>query len=153
MTKAGDKFILWREKYSLNAYRDQFDKSHKGYIVLEEFIVTVIETKNVKGMWRSDTYQGLKATTEDGKPFTCNWNSFPDDSMTPTYYWDVLEDENDIWQPVDAIQALNHGYIHVDKTGNQKIPFGVSVCNKHKVFYDITCWKCHYEKRYKKELK
>jgi len=141
----GKKFILWREEYSLNAYKDQFDKSHKGYIVLDEFVVTVIETKDVRGMFGTEMYQGLKASTEDGKNFTRNWHSFPDDAMTPNYYWNVIEDENGIWQPVDAIQALNTGYIHVDKKGDQKIPFGVFVCDKHNVFYDTTCWKCDYK--------
>ena len=65
--------------------------------------------------------------------------------MTPNYYWNVIEDENSIWQPVDAIQALNTGYIHVDEKGNQKIPLGVFVCDKHNVFYDTTCWKCDYK--------
>ena len=95
-------------------------------------------------MFGTEMYQGLRASTEDGKIFTRNWNSFPDDSMTPTHYWDALEDENGVWMPVDAIQALNTGYVYVDKTGNQEIPIGVSVCDKHKytVFYDTTCWKC-----------
>jgi len=142
----GKKYILWREEYSLGAYKDQFDIAHHGYVVLDEFFVEVIETKDVKGMWGSDVYQGLKTITENGKIFTLNWNSFPDDSMTPTYYWDTIEDENGIWQPVNAIQALNHGLVHVDKSGNRKIPEGVSFCDKHKIFYDTACWRCDYEK-------
>ena len=142
-----EKYILWRTEFSLDAYRDQFNKLHKGYVVLDEFFTKVIEIRfDVKGMWSSDVFQGLKASTEDGKIFTLNWNIFPDDSMTPTYYWDTIKDENGIWQPVDAIQALNHGLIHVDKSGNRKIPKGVSFCNKHKIFYDTACWRCNYEK-------
>ena len=46
----GKKYILWREEYSLGAYKDQFDIAHHGYVVLDEFFVEVIETKDVKGM-------------------------------------------------------------------------------------------------------
>ena len=78
----GEKYILWRTEFSLDAYKDQFNKSHNGYVVLGEFVTKVIEVKEVKGMWGSDIFQGVKTSTEDGKIFTRNWNYFPDDSMT-----------------------------------------------------------------------
>jgi len=142
----GEKYILWRTEFSLDAYKDQFNKSHNGYVVLGEFVTKVIEVKEVKGMWGSDIFQGVKTSTEDGKIFTRNWNYFPDDSMTPTYYWDAIKDKNGVWQPVDAIQALNHGLIHVDKNENRKVPIGVSLCDRHNIFYDTACWRCDYEK-------
>jgi len=121
-----------------------------GYLVESEFQVTVTEEKEVPAMWGQDTYTGIKAVTADGKEFTRNWNYFPDDSMTPCYYWDALEDELGVWQPEDAVQAYNMGFVHVDNYGNRKIPAGFEICRKHdKVVEDgVGCWNCFMENRY-----
>jgi len=139
----GTQFVLWKEEYSNAAYKDQLGKDHDGYIVLEEFVVTVTEVKTVPGTWSREPYEGWKAVTEDGKEFTCNFTSFPDDSMTPTYFWDTVVDE-DVWQPVNAEQAFEF-YIHVDKEGNRKIPIGHSVCAKHNIAFTKTCWRCDWD--------
>lgn len=113
MSKIGDKYVLWRTHYSLEAYTDQFGKKHPGYIVDDEYHVTVTETHNrSKCMWtdKSD-YPGTKAVTEDGIVFTQHWKNFPSDSNNPSYYWDAVQDvDGIIWQPTDALQAYNKQY-------------------------------------------
>ena len=110
MSKVGNKFILWRAHYSLEAYTDQFRKKHPGYIVYDEYHVTVTETHNhSKCMWtdKSD-YPGTRAVTDDGIVFTQHWEYFPSDSYSPSYYWDGVKDvAGNLWQPVDALQAYN----------------------------------------------
>jgi hypothetical protein len=142
----GDKVILWKEEFSQRAYKDQFNKYHEGYIILDEFIAIISEIKKVKGMFGNGEHEGWKAITNNGEEFTCNWNIFPDDSMTPTYYWDIVKDNTGLWRPTDAIQASNTGYIFVDIDGNKKIPMGAKICNKHE--YDVTyldeCWRCRF---------
>lgn len=142
----GQKFVLWREDFSREAYIDQMGIAHSGYIVTEEFEVIITEVRPVKNMWGDGMSTGWKGETKDGKVFTCNWHSFPDDSMTPTYYWDCIKDESGLWRPVDAEQAVNDHYVHVDPEGNQKLPVGSTVCEKHKVVYLDQCWKCQYLK-------
>jgi hypothetical protein len=137
----GKSFVLWKEEFSLTAYTDQLGIAHHGYVVMEEFEVTITEERDVKGMWGAEIFKGWKGIDKNGKIFTCNWYSFPDDSMTPTYYWDVINDGSGPWVPVDAIQASAH-CAYVDKNGNKKIPIGSSICENHKTIYMDKCWKC-----------
>lgn len=146
MSIIGTKIVLWKEEFSLSAYVDQMGVAQKGYIVTEEYPVTIIETKKVKGMWGNSEYDGWKAITEDGRVFTCNWDSFPDDSMTPTYYWDVVKENNgELWQPVDAIQSVRY-FPCVDVNGNRKMPVNSKTCEKHNEVYLLSenCWKCQH---------
>jgi len=140
-TMIGTKIALWQENFSSNAYSDQLGVSHSGYVVTKEFVVTITEEQETKGMWSNGIYRGWKAVDENGKIFTCNWNRFPDDSMTPTFYWDTMEDEDGVWQPVDGVQAYSYG-IHVDENGNRKKPAGSKLCDLHNVLYIEECWKC-----------
>lgn len=115
------KVVLWDTRYEENAYKDQFGFSHPGYIVDNEFIVTIVDEQYVGGMFGDGIYEGWKAVTNDGMVFTCNWNIFPNDSATPTYYWDARRDGEHIWKPVDAHQASKF-MPHFDKDGNLKVP-------------------------------
>jgi hypothetical protein len=145
MTRIGEKVILWKEQYSGKAYTDQLGITHDGYIVPEEYIVTIVEEKPVRAMWGQETYMGYRALTDDGKEFTLNWSSFPDDSMTPTYYWNgTYNNSEEPWMPVDALQASNSHIPHVDEHGNKKIPVGAKQCEKHNEVYLDQCWKCQY---------
>ena len=120
MSNLGRKLTLLRTRFSISAYRDQMGVSHSAYVVLEAYPVEIIETRQVKGMWGGGEYEGWKAVTKDGKVFTCNWESFPDDSITPTFYWNGIKDENGLWQPEDAEQALAYGAApYVDVFGNK----------------------------------
>ena len=130
----GRKLVLWREEYRSNAYTDQAGVSQGGYVVLEQIPVTITETRKVPGMWGGPEkkYEGWKAIADHtGEEFTCNWFSFPDDSMTPAYYWDARTDSRGTWQPVDACQAFNHGYAHVNEDGTRCNPIGATICSKH----------------------
>ena len=135
----GKIFTLWREEYELEAYKDQFGRTHEGYIVAEEIRVTVVEQRNdVPAMWsEGQTYWGLRAVAEDGREYTLNWTFFPDDARTPTYYWDcIIDDEGHAWQPVDAVQAYNHKLsAHVRFDGTRAVPGGAEVCPKHDYAY------------------
>ena len=144
MSPLGTKIVLWKEEYSPNAYVDQMGVSQLGYIVYDEFLVTIVEVKQVRGRWGNSFYEGWKAVTENGDEFTCNWEIFPDDSMTPTYYWDARNDNGVLWRPVDAIQAHNF-FPHVDIYGNKKLPMMSKVCEKHSDALHLesdVCWKC-----------
>lgn len=143
----GRKFVLWHTKMDLKAYKDQMGIYHSGYIVLEEFIVTIVETKKVPNMWGGGFSDGWRALTEMGREFTCNWHSYPDDSITPTYYWDVVkEDDGSLWTPEDAKQAYGHGYPYVRPDGSRAIPEGMQVCSEHDIAYFDECWKCAFNK-------
>jgi hypothetical protein len=87
----GKKFVLWRTEFRGNGYKDQLGISHKAYVVLEQIPVTITEVKKVPDMWSDKQYEGWKAVSETGEEFTCNWNSFPSDSMTPTYFWKLVK--------------------------------------------------------------
>ena len=145
-SRVGEKLVLWRTEFSLSAYKDQFGIPHKGYVVLEEHEVTIVEEREVPCMWdRNETDYGYRATNSNGKEFTCNWESFPDDSTTPMYYWNI-EQKNENWfQWVDAIQACNY-FLHVDKDGSRKYPINSTLCNKHNIAYFDYCWKCKWLK-------
>lgn len=152
--KIGAQYILIETDYSAEAYRDQFDLPQEGYVVKREIRVTVTEVRtDVPGLWgREKNYHGWKAMDAHGKVYTCNWKSFPDDSMTPTYYWDVMKDfvdgETYYWRPEDALQAVN-SFPHVWPDGRPYIPFGMKKCPTHKYYYDpdeeFGCWRCHLE--------
>ena len=146
MSRIGKKYILWRVEYRLDAYRDHLERAHEGFVVLEEIPVTVIELKEVRGMWSNDTYTGYKAVSEDGEEFTCNWGSFPDDSMTPTFYWDGRKDYRGTWVPEDAFQRVNMKIFPcVTETGERAIPTGALYCEKHDHYYLEECIGCRLD--------
>lgn len=150
--KLGQKYVLWRSEYKRDAYIDQFEHQHAGYLVLEQIVVTVSEICNtVKDMWTGlNNCTGWKAVSESGEVFTCNWEVYPSDSMTPTYYWDVREDARGLWQPEDACQAWDM-YPHVDANGQKIMPIGTIICDKHHIAsIDEPCWRCAFEKEKEK---
>lgn len=146
--KIGDMVILWEEEYSLTAYKDQMGRFHAAYIVLSEHAVTITDTRKVPGMFSRDMFDGFKGVDKNGKEFFCNWESFPDDTMTPTYYWRDTEKHF-----VDAEQAYNFGFIYVNKNGKRVIPQGYSKCKNHDQIFKINsggidaCFKCYLESR------
>ena len=152
----GRKFVLWREDYRRDTYKDQFGRSHRGYVILKEAIVTVIEEKQISYMWSRGNGIGLRAVTEDGVEYTRNWHSYPDDSMTPTYYWDVVEQETDVlWEPVDAYQAYNLKVsVYVKEDDTKAIPSGAQICDTHdRAFQEGNkCVNCYFESLRSKSL-
>jgi len=66
----------------------------------DEFVlIEIVETRQVPAVWEPDkTYEGWKALGEDGVHYYCNWSSFPDDSMTPSWSWN--DEHENIWYDV-----------------------------------------------------
>lgn len=143
-SRIGRRFVLWKEDFRLDAYKDQFGKPQTGYIVAREIPVIVTEEKAVPCMWSNNQQIGQKAIGPNGKDYTCNWTSYPDDSMTPTYYWDTVKDtDGGLWMPVDAIQAFNLKIgPHVREDGSRAIPIGAEICNEHNRAYLDACAFC-----------
>lgn len=150
----GNKYTLWIAKYSLEAYVDQMGKKQNGYIVQEQVIVTVTEVRtDVRDMWTDEKrHKGIRAISDTGELFQCNWNVFPSDSMSPTFYWDAINFRNgERVQAIDAVQAYNSG-ISVYVYKNEKVkPVGnhIDYCVEHdKVYYvqgserRFECWDC-----------
>lgn len=153
MTKVGDIYTLWTTKYSREAYNDQMGRSHSGYFVREQIIVTVHQVKHdVIDMWTGERrHTGLLAYNDCDEEFKCNWEVFPSDSMTPTYYWQAVRRNGDLVQPVDSVQAYNGGFSVYAFDNKKALPIGnhVKHCTKHdKVYYTWTtigCFNCHIE--------
>ena len=149
--KIGTKFTLWREDFKHDAYKDQMGMFHSGYVVLEQIPVTIVEVKKVKGMFGGGEYEGWKAVSAKGEEFTNNWDSFPDDSMTPTYYWDCRQDNRGLWRPVDACQAYGFLSAHVTPKGKKVKVLGAEYCKKHDKYFIkrvdsvllYGCFKCY----------
>lgn len=145
MSKVGREYVLWHCEYRSSAYIDQMGRGHDGYVVLEQIPVTVNEVKQVPNTWGKGTSPGWKALAKDGREFTCNWEHFPDDSSTPSYFWDGYRHGNELWQPVDAVQAYGFGLAHVTPEGERAIPEGATICEKHNTAFLLGdyCFRCN----------
>ena len=145
-TQIGQKVVLWRCEYTADAYADQFGIKHSAYVVLEEYEVEIIETKEVRGMFGSGKYEGWRAVhRETGKVFYCNWDSFPDDSSTPCWQWTGVPDgEGGYWFPVDALQHMGYTGGVVLRDGEQATPINSEKCELHNHWFrsDEECLLC-----------
>lgn len=135
VSRLGWRFILWKTYYKQDAYTDQLGIAHSGYEVTDEIPVVIIEERfDVPSMFGPEiNNHGWKARAENGgRIFSCNWEQYPDDSMTPTYYWDCKAEGAEFWQPEDAVQAFNMKHIpHVRPDGTRAVPAGVEHCEEH----------------------
>lgn len=136
----GTIFLLWRREWRNIATMSSRVDTSDGWVVLEEVLVTVIEQRNdVPGMFGGGTYMGLKAVAEDGREFTRNWESYPDDVRTgATLRWHHINAPGDdpFMGFVDAIEATSvfHRAIggqYYDEAGKFKVPTGAEVCKLH----------------------
>lgn len=144
MSSLGKKLVLWTVENKPMAYADQFGQKHTAMVVTEEIPVTITEIKMIPGNYSGKLYEGLKATSEDGRVFTCNWGEkFPEESMSPTVYW---------WDgrshPVDACQFFNLSpYPCITEDGRLAIPIGATHCKEHNFVFlpdGIGCITCMY---------
>lgn len=153
----GVAFLLWRREWRSVATTSSRVGTADGWVVLEEIPVTVVEQRNdVPGMFRPDSkYMGLKARAEDGREFTRNWESYPDDAMTgATHRWYHVNAEEgapfaDI---VDAILATSIfsravGGQCYDEQGAFKVPTGAEICPLHGDTFltGQQCSDCHFD--------
>lgn len=75
----GDKLVLHSNAFPHHA-EEQPD---------EIIVITISEMRHdVQDMWcDKKDHTGYKAKDEKGREFSCNWTSFPSDSMTPMWRW------------------------------------------------------------------
>jgi len=154
ISRLGWKFVLWKSYYQQDAYKDQLGITHDGYVVTDEIVVTVIEERHdVPSMWGPEANNDgwIARADEGGREYYCNWEIYPDDSMTPAYFWDTKVEGAEFWQPEDAVQAYNSKHIpHVRPDGSRAVPAGVEICPKHDYAWYIRkglvsgeqCFKC-----------
>lgn len=149
----GTTIVLWYLEYrTKDAYRDQIGRAHGGYLTYEEIPVRIIEVRtDVPGMFFAGKHEGYRAIAEDGRTFSLNWTSYPDDVLsTPTRWNPEFPFENTLKEFVDAAFFYNHcrqGYPCVTKEGTRAIPKSgtVEICRQHDFAHrvDEECWECH----------
>ena len=63
--------------------------------------IKIVEIRQVPGVWKSDeSHEGWDAVdvATQKRHFHCNWESFDDASMTPTWMWDEVR--GGIWYDI-----------------------------------------------------
>lgn len=160
-SKVGTRFLLWRREWRHVATTSSRVGNGDGWVVLEEIPVTVIDQRtDVPGMFgRDKKYLGLKARADDGREFTRNWDSYPDDAMTGatlSWYHINAKEEAPGHGYVDAIQASSIFYRAIggqyyDEEGNFKVPTGAQVCPRHGDTFlpGDTCDSCDFDESLK----
>lgn len=134
-SQIGRRLLLWRAEYRTG-----------GYVVLEQIPVTITEVRSVRGIWGGGEHEGWKAVARDGREFFCNWKSYPDDSLSPTYWWSHTDSLGNYVRLTDACQA--YGLIpHSFPSGRKASPRGAKICKLHnRAMIDVGCWRCSLDK-------
>ena len=149
--KLGDKLLLHTEPFPHH-------KNGKQDIFIP---VVIIEIKNdVPDLWTGENkHTGWKAKgLEDGREYTCNWVSFPSDSMTPCWQWDMDLKYGMIYDITYVRPPFKPSFV-------EKYQF-VGYCKKHCTLYYKAgqkelfkkmkmseCFDCYMEHRFGKERK
>lgn len=152
----GTRFLLWRREWRQIATTSSRVGTDSGWIVLEEVPIIVIEQRNdVPGMFGNGTFLGLKARADDGREFTRNWDSYPDDAMTgaTSRWYHINRDDGAPFEDfVDAIQASSIFYRAIggqyyDEQGEFKVPTGAEICMLHGDTFLVgaTCSECSFD--------
>lgn len=152
----GTEFMLWTREWRQVATTASRVDTASGWVVLEEIPVSVIEQRNdVPGMFGNGVFMGLKAQSQDGREFTRNWTTYPDDAMTgATLHWYHVNASDDMphQDVVDAIQASSVFYRAIggqyyDEAGEFKVPTGADICLLHGDTFltGQLCSSCHFE--------
>ena len=120
-------------------------------------IVKVIEERDVRGTWGGGQYTGHKAEATwsshkeyPGHIFICNWETFPDDSMSPMWTWydrtryDEPRNEGQVdFDWYDITQGLHDIIPDIPKCLRwyEKL----KICFDHNHLYlDEECFSCKY---------
>lgn len=147
MTNLGRKLIL--HKIDFPDLRNDPDK----FVVIE-----IIKVREVPDIWRPNTFhEGWLAEDINNKRnlFTCNWDSFPSDSTTPTWMWYKIEPEpvgiKDLdWYDVTQGLYLPPGLgkpVWIDELDGAEEIVGyceIHNCLFYKDKYEQECWRCHH---------
>lgn len=126
--------VLWQVADASNAYVDQFGIPHRGFVVLDQIAVMVVEKQSVPSLTDSTEHEALRAASMQGKEtFTRDWGGFIESSMAPGFYWDYRKDDRGIWRPVDACMAYNLKLFlpYVTPDGQRAVPLGADICRVH----------------------
>jgi hypothetical protein len=113
-------------------------------------LVTIIEERPVRGMFGPGNYFGYRAKGDDGRFYTCNWGSFPDDSTTPTWMWyrdmpaeeinEAVKNEDACWY--DVTQGMP--YIKTRPIWLERYTPFITYCPLHqRLYYDLCFWCEH----------
>lgn len=119
----GREIVLWKGEHRARAYQDQFGVQHGAFVVLEEVVVKITETKVNQCTWRQDDAGvGLKGEDSRGVIYTNSWEHFDDCSMSPRAQW---WDGQDIWYLAEQYHGLC-----VRPSGERAVPTGYAWCDR-----------------------
>jgi hypothetical protein len=125
-SKVGSQVVLWKVELSSESYTDQFGHKHSGCIVHEEILVTIVDERTVEGEWGiSEFTQGYRATAEDGRVFTHDWEHGGNGD-----YWYAEAHEKGI-RYVDVCRVLTPHRIFATPEGQPAKPTNALVCEEH----------------------
>ena len=125
----GKQFVLWAGDFSDEAYRDQYGTRHRGFIITQEVLVTVIELRMVPGDYSEKWHYGLKAKGDDGNEYLCHWDTFPECSSNPGFFWESAHTKAP-WEWHDA-NYLFRSERCANPDGTVAVPKGWKQCTKH----------------------
>jgi hypothetical protein len=125
----------------------------------DEFVViTIVEVKQVPNTWSKGTNEGWRATDKNGKEYFCNWESFPDDSSSPSWSWNSRNEQGKFEEWFDVLQGLRD-YVEYCPVflNDPEISKIIDWCPDHLCLFDKNstngCFKCFLEKQYGKKEK
>lgn len=129
-SRIGETIVLWKMKFELEAYRDQFGKAHDGNVVHEEIVTVIAEERTVPGEWGiSDYALGVLARSEDGREFTHNWNKGGDGD-----YW-YAATGYDGFKYIDVCRDYLPHRIYATPEGQPAKPVHTLFCELHQRAY------------------
>ena len=107
------------------------------------FEVEIVEAKLVNNTWGAGESFGYRAIDKEGKEFFCNWNCFPDDSMTPMWSWD---DRKKMFYDITYIRNCPKKPKFIDQFES------IEWCEIHKRIYVVDkrfgCFDCFTEEQH-----
>ena len=141
----GRKLVLWNYEGRSNAYTDQFGMRHNANILTREVVVTIVESKPVKGSYTNDDLLGYRAEDSEGHSYYNNWENFDDLSSTPRACWFDYDRMDQMWDAVQIRKAAMYPILRPD--GTLAVPPHTKSCEQHDtIFYEYDeCYKCRFE--------
>lgn len=103
----GNKILLFKIEQQEKAYKDQYNVFHPAWVVLEEVWVTITETKEVSGDYKTkNKYTGFKAVSEIGEEFFQNWEYFPMTSYAPYHCWYKKNNDGNYEEYINSVSEV-----------------------------------------------
>lgn len=120
-SSVGQQVVLWKFKYSAEAYTDQFNRSHAGWVVYEEIVIKIIEEQAEQSTAKKCNNQTLIAVPKDGREFHTN-------SPSHRWYRPVYDKE---FEYADVHQLYSPHQIFATPEGQPARPVAAEVCDLH----------------------